>query len=95
MNDDDNRFEKELAEVQLHFANHPSISIVATEGVPVTQYVVEYRLNGLVALEGGEISRSNQHRVEITLSFGFPHFPPNCKPLTPIFHPDIDPAAIK
>ncbi|MDR9501778.1 MAG: hypothetical protein RI601_08300 [Desulfurivibrionaceae bacterium] len=95
MNDDDNRLEKELAEVQRHFANHPSISIVATEGVPVTQYVVEYRLNGLVGLEGGEISRSDQHRVEITLSFGFPHFPPNCKPLTPIFHPDIDPAAIK
>lgn len=95
MNDDDNRLEKELAAVQVHFANHPSISIVATEGVPVTQYVVEYRLNGLVALEGGEISRSDRHRVEITLSFGFPHFPPNCKPLTPIFHPDIDPAAIK
>ncbi|MEN8258592.1 MAG: hypothetical protein ABFS09_12090 [Thermodesulfobacteriota bacterium] len=95
MSDDDNRLETESEEVQRQFANHPHISIVSTEGTPVNKYIVEYRTNGLVRLDDGEIAKSDQHRIEITLSFGFPHFPPNCKPLTQIFHPDIDPSAIK
>ncbi len=95
MSDDDNRLETESEEVQRQFANHPQITIVSTEGTPVNKYVIEYRTNGLVRLDDGEIAKSDQHRIEITLSFGFPHFPPNCKPLTQIFHPDIDPSAIK
>ena len=93
MSDDDNRLEKEFEEVQQRFTNHPLVSIVSTEGAPVNKYIIEYRLNGLVRLDDGEIAKSDQHRIEITLSFGFPHFPPNCKPLTQIFHPDIDPSA--
>lgn len=95
MSDEDNRLEKEFEEVQDRFANHPHISIVSTEGSPVNKYIVEFRVQGLVRLDDGEIAKSDQHRIEITLSFGFPHFPPNCKPLTQIFHPDIDPSAIK
>lgn len=95
MSDADNRLATEAEDVQRRFTDHPHISIVSTEGKPVNKYVVEYRLQGLVRLDDGEIARSDQHRVEISLSFGFPHFPPNCKPLTQIFHPDIDPSAIK
>ncbi|PLX48685.1 MAG: hypothetical protein C0613_09715 [Desulfobulbaceae bacterium] len=95
MSDADNRLATEAEDVQRRFADHPHISIVSTEGKPVNKYVIEYRLQGLVRLDDGEIARSDQHRVEISLSFGFPHFPPNCKPLTQIFHPDIDPSAIK
>lgn len=95
MSDDNNLLEKELEQVQCQFAKHPHISIVSTEGTPVNKYVVEYRVKGLVRLDDGEIANSDQHRIEISLSFGFPHFPPNCKPLTQIFHPDIDPSAIK
>lgn len=95
MSDDENLLEKELEDVQLRFANHSHISIVSTEGLPVNKYIVEYRVIGLVRLDDGEIAKSDQHRIEISLSFGFPHFPPNCKPLTQIFHPDIDPSAIK
>ncbi len=95
MSDDENLLEIQLEEVQRLFANHPYITIVSTEGTPVNKYIVEYRVKGLVRLDDGEIAKSDQHRVEISLSFGFPHFPPNCKPLTQIFHPDIDPSAIK
>ncbi len=95
MSDDDNLLATQLEEVQRLFANHPHISIVSTEGTPVNKYIVEYRVKGLVRLDDGEIAKSDQHRIEISLSFGFPHFPPNCKPLTQIFHPDIDPSAIK
>ena len=33
--------------------------------------------------------------MQINLPFGYPHFPPTAKPITPIFHPDIDPDAIR
>ncbi len=95
MTESSDRLEKEFAEIEQQFADHPQISIVSTDGSPVNQYVVEFRLNGLVQLDDGEVVQSDQHRIEISLSFGFPHFPPNCKPLTKIFHPDMDPSAIK
>lgn len=95
MSESSNRLTEEFAEIQRCFADHPQISVVSTEGSPVNQYVIEYRVNGLVQLDDGEVVQSDQHRIELSLSFGFPHFPPNCKPLTQIFHPDIDPSAIK
>jgi ubiquitin-protein ligase len=95
MSESSDRLEKEFVEINQRFADHPQISIVSTDGSPVNQYVIEYRLNGLVQLDSGEVVQSDQHRVELSLSFGFPHFPPNCRPLTRIFHPDMDPSAIK
>lgn len=95
MSESSERLEDEYAEIQSCFKDHPQISVVSTEGSPVNQYVIEYRVNGLVQLDDGEVVQSDQHRVELRLSFGFPHFPPNCRPLTKIFHPDIDPSAIK
>lgn len=95
MSDSSDRLDTEFADIKQQFTDHPQISIVSTNGSPVNQYVVEYRLNGLVQLDDGQVVQSDQHRIEINLSFGFPHFPPNCKPLTTIFHPDIDPSAIK
>ncbi len=95
MSESSDRLEDEFAEITRCFSDHPQISIVSTDGSPVNQYVIEYRLNGLVQLDDGEIVQSDQHRIEISLSFGFPHFPPNCRPLTKIFHPDMDPSAIK
>ncbi len=95
MSEADNRLSVESDAVEQHFSSHPKISIVSTEGTPPEKYVVEFQVGGLARLENGDIVQSDQHRVEISLSFGFPHFPPNCKPLTEIFHPDIDPSAIK
>ncbi|TKB24883.1 hypothetical protein FCL47_16720 [Desulfopila sp. IMCC35006] len=43
---------------------------------------------------GGQIVESIDHVVELAIPFGFPHFPPSCKPKSDIFHPDFDPAAI-
>ncbi|MCI5209623.1 MAG: hypothetical protein D3910_12715, partial [Candidatus Electrothrix sp. ATG2] len=39
--------------------------------------------------------QADRHLVRINLPFGYPHFPPTVKPLTPIFHPDIDPDAVR
>ncbi|MCL1980491.1 MAG: hypothetical protein FWG62_05400, partial [Proteobacteria bacterium] len=81
---------KELLEL------YPKISIVKTEGQPPDSYEIEYNLCGYVKNEEDEtIGIGQSHRVRLSLPFGYPHFAPVAKPLTPIFHPDFDPAAIR
>ena len=74
---------------------YPNISIVKTEGQPPDNYEIEYNLRGYIKEEDNTITIGQNHRVRISLPFGYPHFAPIAKPLTPIFHPDIDPAAIR
>jgi len=74
---------------------YPNISIIHTEGQPPDNYEIEYTLRGYVKAEDNTISIGQKHRVRLSLPFGYPHFAPIAKPLTPIFHPDFDPAAIR
>ena len=74
---------------------YPSIVITQVEGNPPDTYEIEYRLKGYVRNPDGSITTADLHKVRITLPFGYPHFAPTVKPLTHIFHPDIDPAAIR
>lgn len=74
---------------------YPNISIIKTEGQPPDNYEIEYTLRGYIKEEDNTVSIGQKHRVRLSLPFGYPHFAPIAKPLTPIFHPDIDPAAIR
>ncbi|NOQ46685.1 MAG: hypothetical protein GQ559_08460 [Desulfobulbaceae bacterium] len=74
---------------------YPSINITGVEGQPPDTYEIEYNIRGYVKTPEGEIEIGKQHRVRISLPFGYPHFAPTVKPLTPIFHPDIDPVAVR
>lgn len=74
---------------------YPSIKITQVEGDPPDNYAIEYHLKGYVRNPDSTIAIAELHRVEIVLPFGYPNFPPLVKPLTHIFHPDIDPAAIR
>jgi len=74
---------------------YPSIKITQVKGQPPDNYEIEYHLKGYVRNPDGSIATAELHRIQITLPFGYPHFPPTVKPLTHIFHPDIDPAAIR
>ncbi len=74
---------------------YPSIVLSQVEGNPPDSYEIEYHLKGFVRNPDGTITTANLHRVRISLPFGYPHFAPTVKPLTHIFHPDIDPAAIR
>ncbi len=82
-------------QVQKTLALHPDISIIRTDGEPPNYYEIEYHLKGYKKNPDGIISSENQHRILIDLSFGYPNFPPSVKPLTPVFHPDIDPDAVR
>ncbi|NOX80505.1 MAG: hypothetical protein GXP57_05360 [Deltaproteobacteria bacterium] len=85
----------DFTQVKETLALYPDISIILTTGEPPDHYEIEYHLKGYKKNADGTISPENQHRVLIDLPFGYPHFPPSVKPLTPVFHPDIDPDAVR
>lgn len=86
---------EDFEQVQKLLKSYPNIKIINTEGDPPEQYDIEYSIKGYRTEPDGSASPENKHQVRITLPFGYPHFPPTAKPLTPIFHPDIDPDAIR
>lgn len=77
-----------------HFSSHTAISFTPMKGDPPDQYEITYAINGLCKTGSGDIIEISRHVVELSIPFGFPHFPPSCKPKSDIFHPDFDPAAI-
>ena len=85
----------DFEEVSKLLARYPQIHAVQTEGEPPAVYEIEYQVNGLIHEENGGIGQTARHVLRINLPFGYPHFPPAVKPLTPLFHPDIDPDAVR
>ncbi len=81
-------------EIKTNFSQHQQIQVTPIAGDPPEQYRVAYHLQGFCKKDGGEVLICPDHIITITLPFGFPHFPPNCTPESPIFHPDFDQAAI-
>ena len=74
---------------------YPLITILRVEGDPPDHYELAYHLRGYVRTDDGAVGIGTDHQVRISLPFGYPHFAPIAKPLTPIFHPDVDPAAFR
>ncbi len=82
-------------EVQTTLELYPSINIILVEGQPPDSYEIEYLVKGCIREADGSIRQGTQHRIRINLPFGYPHFPPTVKPISPVFHPDIDPDAVR
>lgn len=86
-----------LADSQLvtaAFQSFPLIEIREITGNPADLYRVLYRVNGLARGAGGQPVLRNEHLVEIRLTLDYPRQSPRCKMLTPVFHPNIEPATI-
>ncbi len=81
-------------EITKAFSDDPRISIIAADGNPPDKYEVTYQVEGLQKTDAGAIEKTDSHTIAISIPFGYPHFPPSCKPKSPVFHPDFDPAAI-
>jgi ubiquitin-protein ligase/DNA-directed RNA polymerase subunit RPC12/RpoP len=76
------------------FADCEWIKIQPLMGDPPDIYRIDYAIASLERdAKGKPISRA-QHAVEIQLTTDYPRLSPSCKMLTPIFHPNIDPATI-
>jgi len=72
----------------------PLIQITGTAGMPPEIYRFTYHLKGLYVAPSGEILERPIHVLEVNLSLGYPRRAPQCRMLTPVFHPNFDDAMV-
>lgn len=70
------------------------IEVTVIAGDPPEQYRVVYHIRGLYSTPTGQIQERQEHVVEINLSLGYPRRAPQCKMITPIFHPNFDDVSV-
>jgi ubiquitin-protein ligase/DNA-directed RNA polymerase subunit RPC12/RpoP len=88
------RLQAEWQQMQAAFSNFPLVRVAAVNGQPPELYQIEYNVTGLVRGASGEPILCLQHVAEIRLTRDYPRQSPVCRMLTPIFHPNIEPAMI-
>lgn len=80
--------------LQRRFAGWPAVQIVGTAGIPPEIYRFAYNVRGLYVSASGEILERDTHVLEVNLSLGYPRRAPQCRMLTPVFHPNFDDAMV-
>src|ERR1700688_2200856 len=70
--------------------NWSLIQITGKAGIPPEVYRFTYNIRGLFVSPSGEILERDQHVLEVNLSLGYPRRAPQCRMLTPVFHPNFD-----
>lgn len=88
------RLQADYERLRARCAASGHIRIRSTKGNPPERYEIEYAVKGLRVDARGQIVEAVDHVAEIVLTREYPRQAPQCKMLTPIFHPNIDPAAI-
>ena len=68
----------------------PLIQITGKAGMPPEIYRITYNVRGLFVSGSGEILERNTHLLEVNLTLGYPRRAPQCRMLTPVFHPNFD-----
>jgi ubiquitin-protein ligase len=87
------RLQADYQKVQEFVNRHPRVQLIQTEGTPPERYQLQYQIRSLRQNED-RLLEVDTHLVEITLPRNYPRTPPQCRMLTPIFHPNIAPHAI-
>jgi ubiquitin-protein ligase len=76
------------------FSGWPLIRMVGTAGMPPEVYRFQYQIRGLYVAPDGAILERNDHLLEVNLSLGYPRRAPQCRMLTPVFHPNFDDSSV-
>ena len=76
------------------FTGWPLIQMVGTAGMPPELYRFQYLVRGLYVGANGAILERNDHLLEVNLSLGYPRRAPQCRMLTPVFHPNFDDSSV-
>src|ERR1051326_291261 len=76
------------------FSGWPLIRMVGTAGMPPEVYRFQYLMRGLYVAPDGAILERNDHLLEVNLSLGYPRRAPQCRMLTPVFHPNFDDSSV-
>lgn len=88
------RLRLDYDQLQRRFLGWPLIQITGTAGMPPEVYRFVYHLKGLFVAPSGEIQERAMHHLEVNLSLGYPRRAPQCRMLTPVFHPNFDEATV-
>lgn len=70
--------------------NWERVAITGKAGMPPEIYRFTYHLRGLYVAGSGEILERDVHTLEVNLSLGYPRRAPQCRMLSPVFHPNFD-----
>ena len=76
------------------FQKFPLIRVHSAVGSPPDVYQIVYNVRGLARGPNGQPVLRDGHVAEIQLTREYPRQSPKCRMLTPIFHPNIEPATI-
>ncbi len=77
------------------FQKFPYIKVRAMQGDPPDVYELEFNVKGLERVNGKKDPIQREHHIaEIRLGPDYPRLGPKCKMITPVFHPNIEPATI-
>jgi ubiquitin-protein ligase len=87
------RLQADYDKLQEYVNHHPRLQLIQVDGSPPERYQLEYQIRGLRQTDE-DVSVVKSHMVEIALPLSYPRLPPQCRMLTPIFHPNIAPHAI-
>jgi ubiquitin-protein ligase len=87
------RLQADYEKVRDYIHRHPRLQLIQVEGTPPERYQLEYKIRGL-RQKDDELTIVKSHMVEIALPLSYPKMAPQCRMLTPIFHPNIAPHAI-
>jgi predicted Zn finger-like uncharacterized protein len=87
------RLQADYEKLRDFLRRQPRLRMVRAEGEPPELYQLEYQIAGLRQTDD-QLQIVKSHLVEIRLPRDYPRTPPQCRMLTPIFHPNIAPHAI-
>ncbi len=87
------RLTADYEKLQNYVKRHPRLKLLRAAGEPPELYQFEYRIRSLRQTADG-LEFVGSHTVEIMLPRDYPRMPPQCRMLTPVFHPNIAPHAI-
>jgi predicted Zn finger-like uncharacterized protein len=87
------RLKADFERLRDYVRRHPRLRLIQHDGDPPEKYQLEYQIKSL-RMAGGELQVVPSHIVEISLPLTYPRTPPQCRMLSPVFHPNIAPHAI-
>ena len=87
------RLQSDYEKLRDYLKRQPRVRLIQAEGEPPERYQLEYQIKGLRQVDE-QLYVTSSHMVEIMLPRNYPRMPPQCRMLTPVFHPNIAPHAI-
>ena len=87
------RLQADYEKLRAFLGRQPRIRLIQAQGTPPERYQLEYQIRGLREVDE-QLQTVANHVVEIALPLSYPRLPPQCRMLTPVFHPNIAPHAI-